>query len=83
MLVLTGMTESEGHDRTTLGIDPQSLALLQAVHAQLSTVPKILVIVSGGAVSTEEAEPVRPAFEDCSCERSWLERFLIDSVRSW
>ena len=59
VLVLTGMPESEGHDRTFLGIEPQSLALLQAVHAQLPTVLKILVIVSGGAVSTEEAEPVR------------------------
>jgi hypothetical protein len=63
VLVLTGMAESEGHDRTSLGIDPQSLALLQAVHTQLPTVPKILVIVSGGAVSTEEAESVRPALD--------------------
>ena len=63
MLVMTGMTESEGHDRADLALELESLALLQAVHAQLPTVPKILVIVSGGAVSTEEAESVRPVPE--------------------
>jgi hypothetical protein len=59
VMVTKGHTEGEQHDRGSLGLEPDQLGLLQTVHAKLgpaSTVKKVLVVVAGGAVSTEEAE---------------------------
>eukprot|EP01044_Picomonas_judraskeda_P017068 COSAG03_NODE_3145_length_2183_cov_1.719290_1_plen_147_part_10 len=52
----TGDKEGEQHDRAALGLAADQLALVQAVHAALPRVKKALVVVSGGAVSTEQVE---------------------------
>ena len=56
ILITTGHVEGEQHDRADLGIQEHDLALLQAVAAALPAAPKILALVSGGAVSTEQAD---------------------------
>ena len=61
LLVLGGHTEGEQHDRSDLGLNTGDLALLKSVHAALpsaAAVPKVLAVVAGGAVSTEQAEPM-------------------------
>ena len=57
VMVSTGHVEGEQHDRAALGLRPDQLGLLRAVHAALpSSVKKVLAVVAGGAVSTERAE---------------------------
>lgn len=56
VVATTGEAEGEQHDRAALGLPADQLALLQAVHSALPGVKKALVVVSGGAVSTEQAD---------------------------
>ena len=59
VMVSTGDAEGEQHDRATLGLAASELALLAAVRSTLPPAVKVtLTIVSGGAVSTEQAEPM-------------------------
>jgi beta-glucosidase-like glycosyl hydrolase len=56
VLVTTGHQEGEQHDRADLGVVQDDIDLLQAVHVALPMVSKVLVVVSGGAVSTEQVD---------------------------
>ena len=58
LVATTGHAEGEQHDRAALGLKVAELKLLQALHAQLPAVPKVLVVVAGGAVDTSSAEPM-------------------------
>ena len=58
VVVATGAAEGEQHDRATLLLHPDQLALVKAVHATLPSAKQVLVVVAGGAVSTEQAEPM-------------------------
>eukprot|EP01047_Picozoa_sp_COSAG01_P071602 COSAG01_NODE_11159_length_1993_cov_3.012672_1_plen_511_part_00 len=58
VLVTTGHREGEQHDRADLGIQDNDIATTQAVHAALPMVPKVLVVVSGGSVSTEQVDQI-------------------------
>lgn len=56
VVVATGDAEGEQHDRAALGLRYDQLQLVQAVRSALPSASMVLVVVSGGAVSTEQAE---------------------------
>lgn len=57
VVVATGESEGEQHDRAALGLRPDQLELIQATRAALPNASIILVVVAGGAVSTEKYDP--------------------------
>eukprot|EP00038_Savillea_parva_P019990 m.30090 g.30090 ORF g.30090 m.30090 type:complete len:800 (+) comp4663_c0_seq1:54-2453(+) len=58
VVVTTGQAEGEQHDRADLGLPADQEALVKAVRAALPEATIVLVVVSGGAVSTERVESV-------------------------